>query len=114
MAFFTYIVASRRNGTLYTGSTDGLYVRTLQHREGTFRGFTKRHGVAMLVWFEEHPTREAAFIRERRIKEWKRPWKLELIERANPGWRDLFADLEAGHGRQAKDWTPPSDDPAAP
>ena len=72
-----------------------------------FKGFTKRHGVAMLVWFEEHPTRGAAFIRERRIKEWKRPWKLEMIERTNPGWRDLFVDLEADSGQQADDWTPP-------
>ncbi|MBF0664036.1 MAG: GIY-YIG nuclease family protein [Brevundimonas sp.] len=90
MAFFTYIVASQRNGTLYTGSTDNLIKRINQHREGHFDGFTSKHGVAILVWFETHETRHAAFVRERQIKEWKRAWKLELIEKSNPGWIDLM------------------------
>ena len=90
LAFFTYIVASRRNGTLYTGSTDNLIKRVNEHREGRFEGFTAKYGVAILVWYEVHETRHAAFIRERRIKEWKRVWKLELIEKANPGWIDLL------------------------
>ena len=93
MAFFTYIVASGRNGTLYAGSTDGLRNRIIEHREKARRGFTARHGIARLVWFEMHETREAAFKRERQIKEWKRAWKLELIEKANPGWDDLFETL---------------------
>ena len=93
MAFFTYIVASRRNGTLYTGSTDSLIARINQHREKTRDGFTARHGVAILVWYEVHETRHAAFVRERQIKEWKRVWKLELIEKSNPGWRDLLEDF---------------------
>ena len=94
MAFFTYIVASQRNGTLYTGSTDNLEARIQQHRNGRFEGFTSKYGVAILVWYEVHETRHAAFVRERQIKEWKRVWKLELIEKSNPGW----ADLSAGFG----------------
>nr|WP_082384779.1 GIY-YIG nuclease family protein [Brevundimonas sp. AAP58] len=107
MLFFTYIVASRKNGSVYTGSTDDLYVRVLQHRNGTFDGHTKRYGISRLVWFETHPTRDAAFIRERRIKEWKRNWRLELIERGNPGWRHLFEDLKRDRGSSPDDWTPP-------
>ena len=90
MAFFTYIVASQRNGTLYTGSTDNLIKRINQHRAGHFDGFTAKYGVAILVWYEVHETRHAAFVRERQIKEWKRVWKLELIEKSNPGWIDLM------------------------
>jgi predicted GIY-YIG superfamily endonuclease len=106
MAFFTYIVASKRNGAIYTGSTDGLYVRTLQHRNGTFEGHTRRYGISRLVWFETHPTRDAAFKRERKIKEWTRLWRLELIEKSNPGWRDLFEDLQAERGALPEDWIP--------
>ncbi|WP_396594564.1 GIY-YIG nuclease family protein [Brevundimonas sp. R86498] len=93
MAFYAYIVTNQRNGTLYTGSTDGLILRTTQHREKTFKGFTAKYGCAMLVWYEQHPMRHDAFVRERRIKKWNRVWKLELIEKMNPGWRDLFEDL---------------------
>ena len=93
MAFFVYIMASQRNGTLYAGSTDELVSRVMQHKTHALGGFTARYGVHMLVWFEEHGTRESAFRRERRIKKWNRRWKLELIERFNPGWRDLFEDL---------------------
>ncbi|WP_453976367.1 GIY-YIG nuclease family protein [Brevundimonas sp. Marseille-Q4549] len=93
MAFFTYILASRRNGTLYTGSTDDLVKRVAEHRDKLRAGFTRNYGVATLVWYEIHETREAAFRRERQIKEWKRIWKLELIERKNPVWADLFPAL---------------------
>ncbi|MFN3878035.1 MAG: GIY-YIG nuclease family protein [Brevundimonas sp.] len=93
MAFFTYILASRRNGTLYTGSTDDLIKRVAEHRNKLRPGFTSRYGVALLVWYEIHETRNAAFVRERQIKEWKRVWKLELIERKNPAWADLFPTL---------------------
>ena len=93
MAFYTYIVASRRNGTLYTGSTDDLGKRVAEHRDKVRPGFTAKYGVAILVWFEVHETRDAAFRRERQIKEWKRNWKLEMIERGNPGWDDLFPSL---------------------
>jgi len=91
--FFTYIVASRRNGTIYTGSTDDVYVRTVERREKMRKGFTAKHGCTILVWYERHPTRQDAFVRERRIKKWNRAWKLELIEKASPGRRDLLDDL---------------------
>ncbi len=91
--FYTYILASKRNGTLYTGSTDELAARIWQHKEKTFKGFTEKYGVDTLVWFETHETRDAAFRRERQIKEWKRAWKLELIEAENPDWIDLFETL---------------------
>ncbi|MBB3872124.1 GIY-YIG nuclease family protein [Brevundimonas mediterranea] len=93
MAFFTYIIASRRNGTVYTGSTDDLIKRVAEHRDKLRPGFTRRYGVALLVWYEVHETRHAAFVRERQIKEWKRIWKLELIERKSPAWADLFPTL---------------------
>ncbi|VXB82434.1 GIY-YIG nuclease family protein [Brevundimonas sp. G8] len=93
MAFFTYIVASRRNGTLYTGSTEDLIKRVAEHRDKLRPGFTSRYGVVLLVWYETHETRDAAIVRERQIKEWKRAWKLELIERKNPAWADLFPTL---------------------
>ena len=89
MSFYTYIMASRRNGTLYVGSTDDLTKRYFQHRDGVGSHFTGKYGVKTLVWFEVHPTRRAAFERERRIKEWRRSWKLMLIEDLNANWRDL-------------------------
>ena len=93
MAFYVYIVASGRNGTLYTGMTDDLPARIAMHREKMLPGFTAKYGVTRLVWFEAHGSREEAFARERAIKKWRRAWKLELIERTNPGWRDLYPDL---------------------
>ena len=92
--FYTYLVASGRNGTLYAGSTEDLRVRVEQHRAKRFSGFTARHGIDRLVWFESHPSREQAFRRERQIKEWRRLWKLRLIEARNPNWIDLFPDLD--------------------
>jgi len=93
MVFHVYILASQRNGTLYTGSTDDLARRVYEHQEKAFRGFAARHGVDKLVWYEPHGSRDDAFRRERQIKEWKRLWKLRLIERTNPGWRDLAEEL---------------------
>ena len=92
MAFYVYILASRRNGTLYIGSTDDLSRRTWEHREGVRAGFTKKYGVHLLVWHQAFDTRAGAFRRERQMKKWNRAWKIELIERSNPGWRDLYAD----------------------
>ena len=92
MSFFVYILASSRNGTLYIGMTDDIERRMFEHRSGMIPGFTKKHGVKLLVWFEEHGSRESAFLRERQMKKWNRRWKLELIERDNPDWRDLAAD----------------------
>jgi len=92
MPFAVYIMASRRNGTLYTGYTDDLARRVFEHQSRE-RGFTARYGCTMLVWYEIHETRESAWIRERRIKRWRRVWKLQLIETANPDWRDLAAEF---------------------
>jgi putative endonuclease len=88
-----YIVANRRNGTIYTGVTSDLLGRIYQHRNKTFKGFTADHDVHRLVWFEVHAEMESAIVREKRIKEWKRAWKLELIEEDNPQWRDLAEDF---------------------
>ena len=96
MTFWTYIMASAPAGTIYTGSTDDIARRVVEHRDRRFKGFTNRYGVHRLVWFEEHETRHEAFIRERRIKEWPRRWKVELIEGFNPGWEDLIPALEVG------------------
>jgi putative endonuclease len=88
-----YILASGRNGTLYIGVTSNLIGRLMQHRDGTFEGFTKRYGVSRLVWFDMADTMEAAIESEKRIKKWPRRYKLTIIERKNPRWCDLAADL---------------------
>lgn len=88
--FYVYILANTRNGTIYVGSTDDLARRVLEHRDGVRAGFTKRHALHRLVWWEAHHSRDSAFRRERRIKEWRRTWKLMLIEAGNPTWRDLY------------------------
>jgi putative endonuclease len=92
-AYWIYILASDRNGTLYVGVTNDLYRRIMEHREGLVPGFTKRYGVRRLVYFEEHGDIEAAIAREKSIKRWKRAWKLQLIEQANPQWRDLWLEI---------------------
>jgi len=88
-----YMLASKRNGTLYTGVTSDLVGRTYKHRNGLLPGFTRDYGVKLLVWYEVHATMESAIIREKRIKKWNRAWKLTLIEAGNPDWRDLAEDL---------------------
>ena len=93
--FYVYILASKRNGTLYTGHTDDLCRRVWEHRSGHIPGFARKYGCSRLVWFEPHDTRESAFLRERRIKEWKRRWKLDLIEKENPEWNDVFDEMLA-------------------
>jgi putative endonuclease len=93
MSFYVYILASQRNGTLYVGMTDDLVKRTWMHKNGVLPGFTKEHGVKTLVWYEVHESRESALQRERQIKKWNRVWKLELIEKMNPAWRDLYDDV---------------------
>lgn len=93
MSFWVYILASRRNGTLYIGMTDDLVRRAWEHRTGAVPGFTQKYGVKMLVWYEQHETRESAFQRERQMKKWNRAWKLQLIERFNREWKDLAAQL---------------------
>jgi putative endonuclease len=91
--FAVYMLASKRNGTLYVGVTSHLVQRVWRHKEGLAEGFTKKHGVKMLVWYEMHETAESAFGREKQIKEWKRSWKLRLIEESNPYWSDLYEGL---------------------
>ena len=91
--FYTYILASSRNGTLYTGPTDDLARRVYEHRTRLRPGFAARYGCDLLVWYEPHATRDAAFQHERRIKEWRRSWKLRLIEERNPTWADLYETL---------------------
>jgi len=93
VAFYTYIMASGRNGTVYVGMTDDLRKRVGQHRRGDLPGFTRTYGVKQLVWFEMFELRQNAFRRERRIKEWPRAWKLHLIEEKNPQWDDLGEQL---------------------
>src|SRR5512147_353547 len=89
----TYIMASRRNGTLYLGVTSDLLQRGLDHREGRFDGFSKKYGCRTLVWWEQHYEMNAAIAREKQIKAWERKWKLALIEKENPTWRDLYEDF---------------------
>ena len=93
MSFYVYIVANRRNGAVYVGMTDDLGQRIWQHKTKAFPGFTARYGCDKLVWYEVCDTREGAFVRERQIKNWRRSWKLMLIEEANPAWVDLYETL---------------------
>lgn len=86
-------MASRRNGTLYIGSTSDLVQRVTQHREGLADGFTKRYRCNILVWYQYFDDLEAARYRELQMKEWKRRWKLELIEAVNPDWTDLYPQI---------------------
>jgi len=88
-----YILANKRNGTLYVGVTSNLLRRVQQHKNHSIEGFTRRYGVHRLVWYESHETMESAITREKNIKSWKRAWKLALIEEDNPAWRDLLEEL---------------------
>jgi putative endonuclease len=88
-----YILASSRNGTLYTGVTSDIVKRIWEHKNDVVKGFTQRYGVHTLVWYELYETMESAIIREKAIKTWKRKWKLELIEKENPQWIDLYKNL---------------------
>ena len=88
-SYFVYILASKRNGTLYIGVTNDLLRRVWEHREGVAPGFTKNYGVKMLVHFEEFGEVRLAIQRETRLKKWNRQWKIELIEKSNPDWSDL-------------------------
>jgi putative endonuclease len=85
-----YLLANRYRGTLYAGVTSNLAQRLSQHRLGLADGFTRKYGVKTLVWYESQETMQEAIHREKNIKEWRRAWKIELIERSNPNWVDLF------------------------
>ena len=88
-----YILASKRNGTLYIGVTSDLAKRIWQHKNDVVDGFTKRYSIHQLVWYELHETMESAIGREKALKNWKRVWKLELIENSNPSWQDLYETI---------------------
>ena len=88
-----YMMASRKHGVIYIGVTSQLLERVAQHREGRLAGFTKRYGVDRLVWFETHESISTAIQREKTMKKYKRDWKTNLIERANPDWADLYPGL---------------------
>ena len=85
-----YILASKKNGTLYVGMTSNLVKRIWEHKNNLTEGFTKRYEVHYLVWYEMHECMESAIQREKRVKGWKRAWKMELIENNNPNWQDLY------------------------
>lgn len=89
-SYFVYILASQQNWTLYTGVTNNLFRRVWEHRNNEGVSFTRKHKVHRLVWFEEHGDINRAIYREKRIKRWKRDWKLRLIETENPNWTDLY------------------------
>ena len=91
--YAVYILASRRNGTLYVGMTGNLARRVYEHREGFIPGFTQKYGVKLLVWYEHYPTALDAIGAEKRLKRWLRSWKLQLIEKINPRWDDLYLTL---------------------
>jgi len=92
-AFWVYILASRPRGTLYVGVTNDLVRRVFEHREGVADGFTRRYGIKMLVYYEQHATAYAAIQREKNIKHWPRAWKITLIKSMNADWRDLYDSI---------------------
>jgi putative endonuclease len=93
MAYYVYLLASRKHGTLYVGVTNDLVRRVYEHRTKAAPGFTTRYGVSKLVWFEIHDTAEAAITLEKELKKWRRDWKIRLIEENNPAWDDLYAGI---------------------
>ena len=93
MSGFVYIMASRTNGTLYTGVTADLPRRVWEHRDDIIDGFTAKYGVKRLVWYREYDDITDAIAEEKRIKKWRRAWKIQLIEAMNPEWRDLYEDI---------------------
>jgi putative endonuclease len=93
VGYYVYILASQRNGTLYIGVTNGLVRRVYEHRTHAVPGFTRRYEVDQLVWFESHDDVTAAIQREKNLKHWLRQWKIALIERGNPTWRDLYDEI---------------------
>ena len=93
MTYFVYLMASQKNGTLYVGVTNDLVRRVFEHKNDLVEGFTKRYGVHTLVWFESTSSIEAAIQREKQLKNWKRDWKVSLIEQFNPDWNELYDGL---------------------
>ena len=93
--FYVYILASKRNGTLYIGVTSDLIQRVWQHKNKMVRGFTQKYDVKRLVYYEVHTNSESAITREKHMKKWRRQWKRLLIEEKNPSWRDLYDDIKS-------------------
>jgi putative endonuclease len=94
-----YIIASKRLGTIYIGVTSALWLRICDHKNGSFDGFSKKYGVVNLVWYEHHPSMLSAIHREKRLKKWKRDWKVNLIIAFNPEWRDLHDEIDSNVNR---------------
>jgi len=92
--YYVYILASRKNGTLYIGVTNNLMRRVFEHKNGFIKGFTQKYNVHRLVYFEETPDIQSALKREKQLKKWRRQWKIDLIEKENPKWNDLFEQLQ--------------------
>lgn len=92
-SFFVYIVTNKKDGVLYTGMSSELTVRSAKHKAAFYKGFSAKYNCNRLVWFEACPTAEAAILREKQIKKWNRAWKIELIEKENPDWKDLYDDI---------------------
>jgi putative endonuclease len=95
MAYYVYLLASKKHGTLYLGVTNDIVRRVHEHRTKAVQGFTKRYSVDKLVWFEMYEGALAAIAREKELKKWRRDWKIRLIEEENPGWVDLYLALQA-------------------
>ncbi len=91
--YYIYILSNKKNGTLYLGVTNNLVKRVYEHKQNFVEGFTKRYNIHRLVYYEQSNDSYSAIQLEKRIKKWKREWKIELIERFNPGWKDLYYDL---------------------
>ncbi|MDX1521705.1 MAG: GIY-YIG nuclease family protein [Anaerolineae bacterium] len=92
-SYFVYILASKKNGTLYIGMTSNLQHRVYEHKNNTIEGFTKKYGVHTLVYYEQTPDVVTAITREKQLKKWNRQWKINLIEKENPNWDDLYPSL---------------------
>jgi putative endonuclease len=105
---YFYVLASGRNGTLYTGVTANLVKRVWQHRSDTNDGFTQRYCVHLLVYFEVFADIREAILREKRVKKWRREWKLDLIEQGNPSWSDLYPSIAGGGDELTEGWIRPS------
>ena len=93
MSYYVYILASKRNGTLYIGVTNDLIRRVYEHKNGLIEGFTKKYSVKNLVYYEQTNDVREAILREKRLKKWNRDWKIKLIEKMNPDWKDLFNEI---------------------
>ena len=91
--YYVYMMASKKNGTLYLGVTSDLVKRVYEHKNDLVEGFTEKYGVHDLVYYEVHRDVEEAILREKRIKKWNREWKINLVKEKNPGWKDLYGDI---------------------